>query len=871
MDPKHWQQIKSIFEQALEYDTPEKQRNAAKQLAKGDKQLYQQVVEMLDINASDETTAKAIPVEALNYINYQFEFKPGEILGNYKIIEKIAEGGMGAVYSAERSDQLYTQKVAIKAMKPQILNNKTLERFNTERQILANFNHPNIAQILDAGTTRDSIPYFVMEYIDGSPLIDYAKQHQLNLKQKLELFQQVCRAVEYAHKHLVIHRDIKANNVLISNNGDIKLLDFGIAKIMDIDKPDANATIAEQQVLTPENASPEQILGEPVTTATDIYMLGGLLYQLLTFNKPFCFKSQSFIEVERAVCHTAPLKPSANLSQKLSSESKHRLEKQLKGDLDNIILKAMEKDPSHRYSSVEALREDINRYTNYQPVKAKPETWLNLALKFIRRNRFLVGFSSLFLVTIIGLLTFVSLQAYQLKAERNRALFAEKQATQKSQVAAQASSFMVDIFNTADPRGAGNQFTSARDLLDSALAKLNKDRVNDDMVRLELLKQIGLAYRNLGQRKIANQVLEDSLILSNQLHGEVSLESADIMVHLGDSYRNIGQNEKALKLLTQALEIQIKLRPANSLEVAETHNNLAWVMYELGRIEDAIQYQLQSVKQYQANLDKNDSRLSTPYANISILYRRAGQYSKAIEYTEKALRIARSNNIPSNIANSLLNLGRLNRSVGNYQQALANFEECKAIRIELFGDSNNGIAMLDRDIAITLQKLGEIEKSKQLFLAVEAQLLTRIDDSRISYAIWQYYWGLFLKQQGELIEAEKQLQQSVDTQIERFGARYERVARYRRDLAELYLLNGKTDLAERMLADALEYLQANNPSNHLQIGLVHYSLIKLYSLKNDLVKRDESIQLAQQHFSKIDPRAEQQQMLAMRIERLSTP
>jgi len=868
MTPERWRTIKTLFERSLAIESGQQRLTFLREQSAEDTELFQSVIEMLESESSNKTSSHILQNEAFNYFDSHWGLHAGEQLGSYRIIEKVAEGGMGAVYSAERSDETYTQKVAIKTLRPHVLNAKSIERFNTERQILAKLNHPNIAQIIDAGTTDSDIPYYVMEYIDGLPVSEFAEKNDLSLKQKLDLFKTICFAVEYAHKHLVIHRDIKASNVLISNDGELKLLDFGIAKVMDAEQTDISVTQIDQQVLTPENASPEQIRGEYATTSTDVYMLGVLLYQLLTSNKPFNFKSNSLIEVEKIVCNTRPAKPSKNIAKNIIADHRTRLERQLCGDIDNIILKAMELDPNDRYSSVGALIDDINRFLNYLPIEAKPASWSRRAEKFVRRNRSLVLFCSVFIFTILGFSIFVSLQAYQLKQERNKALTAKKIAVQKSEVAAQSSKFMIDLFSSSDPRAKGTQFTSAKDLLDNARAELTPEKVKDEAVRLELLVNIGMAYRNLDENAVANQILERALKLAIKIHGEISLEVAEIKVRLGDSYRNNNQNERAYELLSSALDIQSRFNVPASYEIADTYNNLAWVIYALGRMDEAIAMQEKSVELHLQYTDDDAKVLAIPFNNLAILYRRVGQYSKSIEYNQRSLTISRANNNSDIAGDSLLNLGRSYRSTGNLPLSLKSFRECQMLWTKLYGAAHWRPSMLDRDIAITLQKMGEMERSKALFLKIEKQLLAEGKNNSTSYAIWEFFWAIFLKEKGDLAEAEKRIAHSIEQQIERYGPELPRVLRYQRELAELYMLNGELDRAELLLGQLLKQREKKNQANHLQIGLIHFSFIKLYSLLGDKNQKMESINNAKNRFEKIDPKAEEIRLLDQRLSEL---
>src|SRR5262245_51746840 len=363
---------------------------------------------------------------------------PGERIGDYKIVKEISRGGMGAVYLASRADDAYEKYVAVKLLKPGMDTVEVLRHFRNERQILANFDHVNIARLLDGGTTQSGVPYFVMEYVEGMPVDLYCDQQRLTITQRLDLFRQICAAVSYAHRHLVIHRDIKSSNVLVTSDGIPKLLDFGIAKILHSD-PQAASTATGLHLMTPEYASPEQILGQPVTTVSDVYSLGVLLYELMAGRLPYRFESRSPIEIARVVHDTEPPLPSttvdridakveitpANVSNSRNS-SIEQLKRRLRGDLDNIISMAIRKEPERRYQSVEQFSEDIRRHLAGLPVLARKDTIAYRVTKFAKRNPIAVSASAIVFLTLIAGVIATTWQAQKAKAEQTRAEYARE-------------------------------------------------------------------------------------------------------------------------------------------------------------------------------------------------------------------------------------------------------------------------------------------------------------------------------------------------------------------------------------------------------------------------------------------------------------
>ncbi|HET9803741.1 MAG TPA: serine/threonine-protein kinase, partial [Candidatus Acidoferrum sp.] len=334
----------------------------------------------------------------------------GRKIGHYTVLEQIGVGGMGEVFSAVRSDGQFDQKVAIKLVRSTAASGVVLDHFRNERQILAGLDHPNIARLLDGGTTEDGTPYIVMELVTGKPIDEYCDSRKLSISHRLELFRQVCAAVQYAHQHLIVHRDIKPGNILVTEDGTPKLLDFGIARIFD-----ASGIVAATQYrsFTPDYASPEQLRGEPLSTATDLYSLGVVLYHLLTGRSPYRVDHRAPGKLATAITKDEPERPSTSVTraetgstQEFLSENRETtpvlLQKRLSGDLDYILLKALRKEPELRYSSVEQFSEDLHRHLERRPVLARKGTWNYRAGKFIRRNRAAVAAAGLVTATLIA-------------------------------------------------------------------------------------------------------------------------------------------------------------------------------------------------------------------------------------------------------------------------------------------------------------------------------------------------------------------------------------------------------------------------------------------------------------------------------------
>src|SRR5215510_4143700 len=424
MNPERWRRVEELFRTAI--DRPPAERDSyLTRACDGDEDLRREVLSLLERDTAEDFIQDPIANVALSFTAKSNNDLSGERVGPYRVLRLIGRGGMGDVYEAERDDDQFQQQVAIKIIKRGMDTDFVRDRFLRERQILASLDHPHIARLFDGGATEDGRPYFVMEFVAGEPITAYCRSHQLSVNEKLKLFRKVCSAVQHAHQRLVIHRDLKPSNILITHPADLKadvkdgepkLLDFGIAKLLSPDVSEADTrTETALRMMTPEYASPEQARGQAVATTTDVYSLGVVLYELLTERRPHEFRTYAPAEIERAICETMVEEPSKVVGQMTGAPS--RLARQLVGDLDNIVMMAMRKEPERRYQSVEQFSEDIRRYLEGMPVVARKDTFGYRTGKFVRRHK--AGVAVLALLAILAIA--MTIQAVRIARERDRA------------------------------------------------------------------------------------------------------------------------------------------------------------------------------------------------------------------------------------------------------------------------------------------------------------------------------------------------------------------------------------------------------------------------------------------------------------------
>jgi tetratricopeptide (TPR) repeat protein len=550
MTPERWQKIDEIFQAVIEH-APDERSTFLTVVCEGDDELRREVESLLRheefatfIEAPIKGTVQMFAAESERELI-------DCVLGPYHVTSLIGAGGMGAVYAAVRADEQFNQQVAIKVVKRGMDTRFVLRRFRYERQILANLEHPNIARLLDGGTTADGLPYFVMEYIEGEPLTDYCAKHQLSILERVKLFRQVCSAVQYAHQKLIVHRDLKPSNILVNQDGIPKLLDFGIAKLLDssFSGETITHTFTNLRLMTPDYASPEQVHCDAITTATDIYSLGAVLYELLTGQRPHRLENYTTEEIERIICGTEVERPSeaALRTKELSTKAR----KQLAGDLDNIMLMALRKEPERRYLSVGQFSEDLRRYLAGLPVIARGDTLGYRAGKFVRRHKVSVTAMSLVVISLLGGLLTANYQAR--RAERRF-----------QQVRKLANTFLFDFHDKIEKLPGS---TEAREMVIKTGLEYLDNLAQEAEGDTELQSELADAYLRMGE------LLGDHRS-ANLGRSEAAIES--YRKGLALAQRIVARDPDYLAMLRTQSEIYIKIGDFQALhgEIAEGIENL---------------------------------------------------------------------------------------------------------------------------------------------------------------------------------------------------------------------------------------------------------------------------------------------------------
>lgn len=720
MTPERYQQVKQIYQQAV--DRPLTGRADWLTEVCGSDEALRAEVEMLLGESAETVPLLETPPPLPDFPRLPKRIAADQLIGQrigpYKILREIGQGGMGAVYLAERADEQFRKRVALKVVKRGMDTEDILSRFRHERQILASLDHPNIARLLDGGTTEDGLPYFVMEFIEGQPIDLFCSTHKLSTIERLRLFRIVCSAVHYAHQNLVVHRDLKPSNILVTAGGTVKLLDFGIAKILnpDLFPGEVLPTKTWERPMTPAYASPEQVRGHAITTASDVYSLAVILYELLSGQRPYQFKGYAPHEIAKVVCETEPDKPStavvrmSSVDRTTPNAEGDKLSRQLKGDLDNIVLMALRKEPQRRYASVEQFSEDIRRHLEALPVIAREDTFRYRTGKFIARNRLAVATAAVFVLLLAGFLAMTLLQSARVTRERDRA---ERERVKAEKV----SSFLVDLFKVSDPDKARGAQITTREVLDKGADKIRAELKAQPETQATLLHAVGEVYYSMGLYERSAALLEEAVQLRRQTLGNTHPDLARSLTALAQSAFDLGQNDRTETLTREALAIRRKAFGSEHREVAESLNDLALLTKLKGDYATAEPLYRETIA-VQRKLSGNDSLdVATPLHNLGVLLSDKKDFAGAEAAEREALEIRRKRLGPDapDVAMTMHNLASMLRNKGDIAGAEQTLRDTLALRRKIYPEAHP-------QTALTLHNLGTLLRDQQRYAEAETYL-----------------------------------------------------------------------------------------------------------------------------------------------------
>jgi len=678
------------------------------------------------------------------------ELPPGEMVGRYRIVRLLGRGGMGSVYHAERADDEYQQSVALKIVEWVPSVSDLAGRFRSERQILARLAHVNIARLLDGGQMHDGTPYLVMEHITGTRIDYYCREHRCSTHEKLRLMQQVCAAVQYAHQNLVVHRDLKPSNILVTEEGVTKLLDFGVAKLLRPDALVSSQTQLLDRVLTPDHASPEQLLGEPVGTPSDIYALGVLLYELLSGHRPYEFGNMSSTEIARIVSLTSPTPPSA----RVRSLDRRGVAAELRGDLDNIVLKAMHRDPERRYQTAAALALDIQNYLDGRPVQARPDTWAYRARKFLVRNGWAaagVAASVLMISTIIAFYT------ARLAEERDLA-------QRERKAADSVAEFMIDVFRRANPNERRGAEVTVRDALDAAASRIDRDLINQPRLRLSLMRKMGQSYSGLGLMPEALGLMERQVSLARAQFGETDAELARALEALGHVQYSMSKYAPADQAFGEAELIRIRLGLEHDAEWARLLHSIAMNLRAQQRFEESIKYHQRAEASARALPKSESATLGNVLQGFAATYGESGDYAKAERYAREALPLVEGATHEGHdlYANALDTLGTVLRRQYKLEESEAVYRRFVARQTTILGKDHLLVGRAQNNLATMLRAKGDYKAAEQALLEALRIYAAGREPDQLDLAISNHNLAGTYREAGELTKALELADKAID-------------------------------------------------------------------------------------------------------------
>jgi serine/threonine-protein kinase len=735
----------------------------------------------------------------------QDQIAPDTEIGGYRIVRLVGRGGTGEVYEALRTGMDFRKRAAVKVLRAGASSPDALRRFARERRILAELEHRNIAPLLDGGVLPDGRPFLVMEFVDGMRITDWCTAHQLTLEQRLLLFRQICGAVSYAHRSLIVHRDLKPGNILVASDGTVKLLDFGIAKVIDADTgpPDGDTvTRPGAGALTPEYAAPEQLAGGPVTTATDVYALGVLLFELLTGSRPFARGQGSHAELAAIAIATEPPLASASVDPARIGDATPRVRRALRGDLDAIMLKALRADPRERYGTVDELAEDLHRHHERLPVAAMRGHRAYRVAKFVRRNRTMVVTAA-----VIGTAVLSGAVSTWRESQRTRIQRTRAEAT---------NLFLTDMLASVDPAAAGKEVPMVQ-VLDSAAARVARDSTLEPEVEASLRAAIGRSYSALGKLAAAEPHLQRALSLRQRVPDD-PLALASAFRDLASMYDDRGDYTVADSLYRRALEV---LPPAgDSATLAVTTDLLkqrARMQSLGGNLPEAAALLRDVVLRLQRQYGSGSSAVASAQSQLGVTYLQQGRLAPAESVTRAALTTFRTLYRPLHprVGETLGRLATILEQSGQRVPADSAYRESLHMLAATLGSDHPDVTWIRANYAGFLLDGNEWERAID---EADSVLLLRggaIPESHPTIALSLQLRGLANAGRGDHPAAERDLRESLALRRRYLAANHWWIGSSESVLGQELLQGGSHGEAMQLLSDGCRVmthaLGAENP------------------------------------------------------------
>lgn len=847
MNKDFWQIVTFIVDRVLELE-PEEQLQFIERECKQDPELKSQVITFLkSINKSDGLwdelldSNRALVNELTSSGTAMKEITEGFVpdqIGPYKINRLLARGGMGDVYLAERSDGQYHRNVAIKILRSELIHDNLEQRFLYEREILSSLEHPNIARLYDGGLTTDGRPYLVMEYVDGRPISSFCSENNCTLENKLHLFTQVCQAVNYAHRNLIIHRDLKPDNIFVNSEGVVKILDFGIAKIIDTELSNKELLKTQEglRLLSIQYAAPEQITLEKITTATDVYGLGLLLYEMATGFKPYDLKEKKLKEAEHFIRHLSPDLPSSKADDPSVSNK-------LKGDLDAIISKALRKEPQHRYQSAEQLLDDLNRYKAHLPVQAQKDSIRYRSVKFVKRHS--PAIISLLLVISVSI-GFVFYHTYRITTERNIA-------QTEAQKAQQAVSFLIEMFESANPEESLGDTLTVYDLIKKGVQ--NTETLSEQpTLKAQMFEVIGRVYRSLGEYRNARSLLEKSYHLRLQEFGLKHTETVESLDQIGILLSEEGKFSEAESFFRLSYSTRLQLSDSAGASLANTKNELAYVLRRQGKFSESKKIYEELISAYSAHFGEEHPKTISSISGLAALLHAMNNYEESEKYYRKILEIRQKNLGPvhPDIAMDLNSLGALLMNTGNFEEAEELLRLSFQMRKELYGSEHPKVALTMNNLAILYRDKGEFESAEKLFKESLKMRIHILGENHIGTCLSKFSLAIHYTLTDRPDSAQILFNEIYPVFIDKFSDDHSFSARTEMGMGSVHLQQGNTQMAAEYMEKAYNKIVQLHREHSLERALAMIQMGELYVMGNEPEKALSYLENAYQLFNEIE-------------------
>jgi serine/threonine protein kinase/tetratricopeptide (TPR) repeat protein len=857
MTPERWNRVSAIFERAVACH-PQDRRHVVDEACNGDLALHAEIIALLANDRADEFLEPINTSRLSAPLDSESDPLVGLRVGRYEITRRIGEGGMGNVYLGVRTED-YTSQVAIKVVRRGMDSELVLSRFHDEMQFQAALGkHRNIARMVDAGETDEGLPYYVMEYVEGERIDRWCDRHRLPVRRRLELFRDVCAAVQFAHQNTVLHRDLKPSNILVTEDGRPILIDFGIAKLLD-DAADASKperTLTGMQVLTPEYASPEQVRGGRLTTASDVYSLGVVLYELLTGQRPYRLDTRTPLQMAQVVSQAAPVRPSEAVARQEAvgttrgtvetdtaahialarDTAPGRLSRALRGDLDRIVLRALHKEPDRRYASAEQLSADIDRHLRGLPVLAHTDSLWYHCSKFIRRNRTAAALAGLMIASLIAGIVGTSSQMF--RAEEAR-LVARREAETAKDV---LEFFVLDMIAAADPAADGHDVT-VFELLNKAEAKIDDRFAGRLDIQATLRHVLARTYASLGLTREALDQFQRGYDIRRELLGSDHRDTLESMIGLGAALDEVGRLEDAESLLNDAVHRGRRVLGDDDPLTLEAQATLGETLQTLRRYDQAEPLLRQTLRVQQRILPDGDEQILTTMSSLAVCLRVQGKLQEAEVASKDFFELARRVKGPTHPAtmSAMNGLGLLLFDRQKWEEALTVQQELLAIGERDLPPGHFFVAVFRGNVADCLVKLGRDREAEQLLLASYEGLRSSLGPDRNLTErrldrVYRFYY-----KSGRLEEADRFHREAVYLRLRVAGAgESESVLRSLDEFVEFAESHGTFTGAERFYRDLIAYADSL-PSDYAHrpqyLGNLGWALLqkKQYELAEPLL------------------------------------